>query len=78
MYQLEPNPQSTVDARGSDPCSIYISGHIEIISSLPTKLPCENAFFRLVYDEKPSINELKSPEHYKCKIIFSSIWLLLL
>ena len=81
MYQFEPNPQLTVDARGSDTPLLavsYTSGHIEVISSLPNYLPHENAFLCLVYVEKPSINELKSPERKKCKLVFSSLWILLL
>ena len=81
MYQFEPNPQSTADARGSNTPLLAVSILaiiIEIISSLPTNLPRKNAFFCLLYDGKPSTNELKSPERYKCKITFSSLWLLLL
>ena len=75
IYQFE--PKFTINSRCQEvryalPCSIYTRGHIEIISSLPTNLPHENAFLCLVHDEKPCINELKSPERYKCKLAFSS------
>ena len=51
MYQFEPNSQAAFDAmrlKYAFPCNSYTSGHIEIVSLLPTYLPHDN----LVYDEK--------------------------
>ena len=80
MYQFEPNPQSTVDAKGSDTLAVSILAVISRLFHRPrliflTKMP---PYVSYTMKTLECINERKSPKRYTCKITFLSIWLFLL
>ena len=70
MYQFEPNPQSTIDARGSD--TPLLASYILVVL-LRLFYRSELIFLAKMHScvskrmKKQSINEQKSPKRYRCK-----------